>query len=50
MARMMAKKAEKKSPKRLKDLPAKVLTSKQVKDVKGGACDGSGKDPYFLTR
>ena len=40
----MAKKTKKRSSKRLKDLPAKVLTSKQVKDVKGGALDAGSKD------
>ena len=39
----MAKK-KRKSPKKLKDLLAKVLTSKQVRDVKGGALDAGSKD------
>ena len=41
----MAKKTKKKSAKKLKDLPAKALTSKQVKDVKGGwGLDAGSKD------
>jgi hypothetical protein len=43
---MMAKKTKKQPPRKVKDLPPKALTSKQVKDVKGGSgLDAGSKDP-----